>query len=90
VRCPEPLTGRWAGCRPEGPCAAAVALGIRRRCVLRFGHVGVVGAGSGAAAMGQIGGKGTDFRVTLDMDQNSNYVTDVYVVDINSVKGARP
>jgi hypothetical protein len=28
--------------------------------------------------------------VTLDMDQNSNYVTDVYVVDINSVKGARP
>jgi hypothetical protein len=49
-----------------------------------------VGAGSGAAAMGQIGGKGTDFRVTLDMDQNSNYVTDVYVVDINSVKGARP
>ena len=34
-------------------------------------------------------GRGTDFRVTLEMNQNSNYVTDVYVVDINSVKGAR-
>ena len=35
-------------------------------------------------------GRGTDFRVTVEMDQNSSYATDVYVVDVNSVKGARP
>jgi serine/threonine-protein kinase len=35
-------------------------------------------------------GRGTDFRVTVEMDQNSSYETDVYVVDVNSVKGARP
>jgi serine/threonine-protein kinase len=35
-------------------------------------------------------GRGTGFRVTVEMDQNSSYETDVYVVDVNSVKGARP
>jgi serine/threonine protein kinase len=35
-------------------------------------------------------GQGTGFRVTVEMDQNSFYETDVYVVDVNSVKGARP
>jgi serine/threonine protein kinase len=35
-------------------------------------------------------GLGTEFRVTVEMDQNSSYETDVYVVDVNSVKGARP
>ena len=34
-------------------------------------------------------GLGTKFRVTVEMDQNSSYETDVYVVDVNSVKGAR-
>lgn len=35
-------------------------------------------------------GQGTEFRVTVEMDQKSSYETDVYVVDVNSVKGARP
>ena len=40
-------------------------------------------------------GQGTEFRVTVEPDQNSRYETgvyetDVYVVDVNSVKGARP
>jgi hypothetical protein len=34
--------------------------------------------------------QGNEFRVTVEMDQNSSYETDVYVVDIKSVKGARP
>ncbi len=34
-------------------------------------------------------GRGTDFRVTVEMDQTTSYETDVYIVDVNSVKGAR-
>lgn len=33
-------------------------------------------------------GRGTGFRVTVEMDQKSSYETDVYVVDVNSIKGA--
>ena len=33
-------------------------------------------------------GKGTNFRVTVEMDQKNANVTDVYVIDINSVSGA--
>ena len=34
-------------------------------------------------------GRGTYFRVTVEMDQTTSYETDVYIVDVNSVKGAR-
>ena len=34
-------------------------------------------------------GRGTQFRVTVEMNQSSTFITDVYVVDVNSVKGAR-
>ncbi len=33
-------------------------------------------------------GQGTSFRVTVEMDQQNANITDVYVTDINSVKGA--
>ena len=81
-QCWEPGTEHWRMQSDFGPTSEWVTAQMAQRGLEPYSTYG-----DGPSTSW---GRGTDFRVTVEMDQNSSYATDVYVVDVNSVKGARP
>ena len=81
-QCWEPGTEHWRMQSDFGPTSAWVTAQMAQRGLEPYSTYG-----DGPSTSW---GRGTDFRVTVEMDQNSSYATDIYVVDVNSVKGARP